>query len=83
LRNHSALRVTFNSCRARRLQIVSVARLAVERGREDAHVQLRPEEVVFALRDATTNDASFPVGTFCRTRDATIIAERKKRHLHD
>jgi hypothetical protein len=46
-------------------------------------VRLRPEGVVFGLRNAAANDSSFHVGKFRRTRDATIIAERKKRDFHD
>jgi hypothetical protein len=75
--------LTFNFRRARQLQIVPIARLAVERGREGAHVQLRPEEVVFALRNEVTNDASFPVRKFHRRRNAAIIAERKRPDLRD
>jgi hypothetical protein len=83
VRHHTALPLTFNSRRAHQPQIVPIARLAVERGREDAHVKLCPEEVVFALRNAVTNDASFPLRTFRRRRDAAIIAERKRPDLHD
>jgi len=49
---------------------------------EEMRAPLRPEEVV-ALRDAATNDAISPVGTFRRTRDAAIVREGKKRDLHD
>jgi hypothetical protein len=46
-------------------------------------VRFCPEGVVFALRDAATNNTSFPVGKFRRKRDATITAERKWRDLRD
>jgi hypothetical protein len=51
--------------------------------REDARVRLRPEGVVFALRDAATDNTSFPVGKFRRTRDTTIMTERRRSDLHD
>jgi hypothetical protein len=63
--------------------IAFIARIAGEHRREDARMRLRPEGIVFALRNAVTNDASFPVGKFRRTRDAAIIAERKGPDLHD
>jgi hypothetical protein len=52
-------------------------------GREDARVRLRPEGVVFAVRNAATQDRSFPAGKFRRSPDAMIVAERKERDLHD
>lgn len=61
----------------------TIARLAVERRREDARVRLRPERIRFALRIAATNDTSFAVGRFRRTRDATIIIERRRSDLRD
>jgi hypothetical protein len=77
-----ALRVTFNSGAASSANRTD-SRLAVERRREDARVRLRPEAVVFAVSNAPTNDTSFPVGTFRRTRDATIMIERRRSDLHD
>ena len=58
-------------------------RLADEHRREDARVRLRPEGVVFALRDAATNDASLPIRKIRRTRDATIMTERRRSDLQD
>jgi hypothetical protein len=46
------------------------ARITDERRREDARVGLRPDQVVFALRDLAMNDASISVGKRHRTRDA-------------
>jgi hypothetical protein len=50
---------------------------------EDTQVRLRPEGVVFAVENAATNDTSFPVGKFHRTRDATIMIERRRSDLDD
>ena len=58
-------------------------RLTDEHRREDARVRLRPEGVVFASRDAATDNTSFPVGKFRRTRDTTIMTERRRSDLHD
>jgi hypothetical protein len=77
------LPVTFNSSARVDRKIVPIARLPVEQGREAAHAQLCSEEIVFALRHTTTNDATSPVGKLRRTRDATIVAGRKRRDLHD
>lgn len=52
-----------------------------EHRREDARVRLRPEGVVFASRSGATNDTSFAVGKFRRTRDATILIEAKKGEI--
>jgi hypothetical protein len=46
------------------------AKLTDERRREDARVRLRPDQVVFALRDVAMNDASISVGKHHRTHDA-------------
>jgi hypothetical protein len=74
--------VTFNSgARVRANRTIAI--LAVEQRCEDARVRLRPEEVVFALRHAATNNTSFPVGKFRRTRDAMSVADRQERDLHD
>jgi hypothetical protein len=74
LPNHSALRVTFTSGEPVSASRTG-ARLTVEHHREDLRKRLRPEGVVFSLRSSATNDTSFPVGKFRRTRDAAIIAE--------
>jgi hypothetical protein len=59
------------------------ARSTDEHRREDACVRLRPEEVVFALRSGATSDTSVAVGKSRRTRDATIMIERRRTDLHD
>jgi hypothetical protein len=48
--------------RPRSVQIVPIARLAVEHRGEVAHARLHPEGFVFELRSAATNETSFPVG---------------------
>jgi hypothetical protein len=83
LANQNALRVTFNDGAPGERKWHRSQGLASEHRREDACVGLRPEGVVFALRNAVTNDASFPVGKFRRTRDAAIIAEPQRPDLHD
>jgi hypothetical protein len=82
LRHHGALRVTFNSG-AVLSAIALISRPIIEHRREDARARVRREGVVFALRNASTNDTSFRAGRFRRRRDATIIAERNKWHLRD
>ena len=52
-------------------------------GVKAAGEQLRPEEVVFALRDAATNKTSFLSGNSAARARAAIIAEHKRRDLHD
>jgi hypothetical protein len=59
------------------------ARPTDEHRSEDVRARLRPEGVVFALRDAATNDTSFTVGKFRRTRDALITIEHPRSDLHD
>jgi hypothetical protein len=48
-------------------------RLVVEQPVKNSRVRLRPEGVVFALRNAATSDPSFSLGKFRRTRDGRIM----------
>jgi hypothetical protein len=63
--------------------IALIARVGGEHRDEDARVRLRPKGIVFALRDAATNQCVAPRRKFRRTRDATIIADRNERDLRD
>jgi hypothetical protein len=80
-RNKKPLRVSFN-CGPNRSQIVSTQDPSMNTAVK-TRVRLRPQGVVVALRDTATNNASFPVGKFRRTRDTAIMMERKGSDLHD
>jgi hypothetical protein len=54
-----------------------------DRRGEHARVRRRPDAVIFGRGAQRRNDSSFLVGKICRTRDSTVIAERKWRDLRD